>query len=103
MFPYATERLFQSLLVLLILSFAIYALIGLMPGDPIDLMIQSDPNLSQADAQRLKAIHGLNQPLFERYGAWLINAVQGDFGYSRNHSQPVLDVISDRIKLPATG
>ncbi len=97
MFPYATERLFQSLLVLLILSFAIYALIGLMPGDPIDLMIQSDPNLSQADAQRLKAIHGLNQPLFERYGAWLINAVQGDFGYSRNHSQPVLDVISDRI------
>ena len=68
-----------------------------MPGDPIDLMIQSDPNLSQADAQRLKALHGLNQPLFERYGAWLINAVQGDFGYSRNHSQPVLDVISDRI------
>ena len=97
MFPYATERLFQSLLVLLILSFAIYALIGLMPGDPIDLMIQSDPNLSQADAQRLKALHGLNQPLFERYGAWLINAVQGDFGYSRNHSQPVLDVIGDRI------
>jgi len=97
MFRYTAERLFQSLLVLLILSFSVYGLIGLMPGDPIDLMIQSDPNLSQADAHRLKAIHGLDQPLFHRYRAWLGNAVQGDFGYSRNHSQPALDVINERI------
>ena len=97
MFRYTAERIFQSLLVLLVLSFAVYGLIGLMPGDPIDLMIQGDPNLSQADAKRLKAIHGLDRPLVERYGAWLFNAVQGDFGYSRNHSQPALDVISDRI------
>jgi len=97
MFRYTAERIFQSLLVLLVLSFAVYGLIGLMPGDPIDLMIQSDPNLSQADAKRLKAIHGLDQPLIERYGAWLGNAAQGDFGYSRNHSQPALDVIASRI------
>ena len=97
MFRYTAERIFQSLLVLLVLSFAVYGLIGLMPGDPIDLMIRGDPNLSQADAKRLKAIHGLDRPLVERYGAWLFNAVQGDFGYSRNHSQPTLDVISDRI------
>lgn len=97
MFSYTAERIFQSLLVLLVLSFAAYGLIGLMPGDPIDLMIQSDPNLSQADAKRLKAIHGLDRPLIERYGAWLGNAVQGDFGYSRNHSQPAIDVIGSRI------
>ena len=97
MFRYTAERIFQSLLVLLVLSFAVYGLIGLMPGDPIDLMIQSDPNLSQADAKRLKAIHGLDRPLVERYGAWLGNAVQGDFGYSRNHSQPAIDVIGSRI------
>ena len=97
MFRYTAERIFQSLLVLLALSFAVYGLIGLMPGDPIDLMIQGDPNLSRADAKRLKAIHGLDRPLVERYGAWLFNAVQGDFGYSRNYSQPALDVISDRI------
>lgn len=96
-FRYTVERVFQSLLVLLVLSFAVYGLIGLMPGDPIDLMIQSDPNLTAADAQRLKAVHGLDQPLFERYAAWLGNAVQGDFGYSRNHSQPAIDVIGDRI------
>lgn len=97
MIRYAAERISQSFIVLLVLSFAVYGLIGLMPGDPIDLMIQSDPNLTHADAQRLKAIHGLDRPLVERYAAWLGNAVQGDFGYSRNHSQPAIDVIGSRI------
>lgn len=97
MFRYTAARIVQSLIVLLVLSFAVYGLIGLMPGDPIDLMIQSDPNLTPEDAKRLKAIHGLDRPLIERYGAWLGNAVQGDFGYSRNHSQPAIDVLGSRV------
>ncbi len=97
MFRYTAARILQSLMVLLVLSFAVYGLIGLMPGDPIDLMIQSDPNLTTADAKRLKAIHGLDRPLVERYAAWLGNAVQGDFGYSRNHSQAAIDVLRSRI------
>ncbi len=97
MFRYTAARILQSLIVLLILSFAVYGMIGLMPGDPIDLMIQSNPNLTPADAKRLKAIHGLDQPLLERYAAWLGNAVQGDFGYSRNHSMAAIDVVGDRI------
>lgn len=97
MLRYVTGRILESLAVLLVMSFVVYSLIGLMPGDPIDLMIQGDPNLTPADAERLKAIHGLDRPIVERYGAWLTNAVQGDFGYSRNHSAPVLDVVGDRI------
>ena len=97
MVRYTADRIVQSLIVLFVLSFAVYGLIGLMPGDPIDLMIQSDPNLTPEDAKRLKAIHGLDRPLVDRYLAWLGNAVQGDFGYSRNHSQPAIDVIRDRI------
>lgn len=97
MFPYIAGRLFESVLVLLALSFAVYGLIGLMPGDPIDLMIQADPNLTPADAQRLKALHGLDQPILDRYLAWLANAVQGDFGYSRNHGKPAIEVIAGGI------
>ena len=63
-------RLVQAALVLAVMSFIIYALIGLMPGDPIDLMIAADPHLSAADAVRLKALYGLDRPLFERYLAW---------------------------------
>ena len=75
------------------MSFVIYGLIGLMPGDPIDLMINSDPKLTPADAVRLKALYGLDQPIFERYFNWLTAALYGDFGYSRVHSKPVLDIL----------
>ena len=37
-------RLLQAMAVLAIMSFIIYALIGLMPGDPIDLMLSSNPH-----------------------------------------------------------
>ncbi len=97
MFPYVAGRLIESIVVLLAVSFAVYGLIGLMPGDPIDLMIQGDPNLTPADAKRLKALYGLDQPILDRYAAWLGNALRGDFGYSRNHGQPVLDVIGGRV------
>lgn len=91
------RRLAETLLVLLVMSFVIYALIGLMPGDPIDLMIAADPSLTAADAARLKAVYGVDQPLIARYLAWLGDAVQGDFGYARLNGQPVLDVLLPRL------
>ena len=97
MLRYSAGRILESLVVLLVVSFAVYGLIGLMPGDPIDLMIQSDPNLTPADARRLKALHGLDQPIVDRYLAWLGGALRGEFGYSRNHGQLVTDVIGPRI------
>ena len=65
------HRLSETLVVLLLMSFLIYALIALMPGDPIDIMVQSDPNLTPEDAQRLKALFGLDRPIHLRYWAWL--------------------------------
>lgn len=88
------HRLGQTLVVLLIMSFVVYALIGLMPGDPIDLMISANPKMTAEDAARLKALYGLDVPLHERYLAWLTAALQGDFGFSRLYARPVLDVIA---------
>ena len=94
---YLIQRLAESLLVLFVMSFLIYGLIGLMPGDPIDLMISANPDLTPADAQRLRALHGLDRPIAERYWAWLTAAVAGDFGYSRLFAQPVLEVLGPRL------
>ncbi len=91
------RRLVQSLALLFGLSFAIYGLMGLMPGDPIDLMIAADPRITSADAARLKALYGLDRPLFERYGAWLKAALAGDLGYSRLYGRPVLEVMVPRL------
>lgn len=84
------SRLVQSAAVLLIMSFVVYGLMGLMPGDPIDLMIASDPHLNAADAARLKALYGLDKPWTERYVRWLIQVLHGEFGYSRLYAKPVV-------------
>ncbi len=97
MIRYIAQRLTESAVVLLIMSFVIYGLIGLMPGDPIDIMIGADPNLTAADAARLRALYGLDRPLWERYLTWLGGAVQGDFGYSRLHAKPVLEILWPRL------
>jgi peptide/nickel transport system permease protein len=97
MLRFAVIRLTESLIVLLLISFAVYGLIGLMPGDPIDIMVQSDPDLTPADAARLKALYGLDQPVVVRYWNWLGAALQGDFGFSRTHMRPVLEILWPRL------
>jgi peptide/nickel transport system permease protein len=93
MIRYILQRLGESAVVIALISFVIYALIGLMPGDPIDLMINSDPRLTPADAARLRAVYGLDRPLVDRYLSWAAAAIGGDFGNSRLHVRPVLDVM----------
>ena len=90
-------RLLESLIVIIAMSAIVYMLIGLMPGDPIDLMIMSNPDLSPADAAALRAIYGLDVPIWERYASWLQNVLAGDFGYSRTYRQPVPDILLPRL------
>jgi peptide/nickel transport system permease protein len=94
---YLSHRLLEAALVLLAMSLLIYLLLGLMPGDPIDLMASGDPNMTSEDVARLKAVYGLDRPLLERYGHWLGDAVRGDFGFSRLHARPVLEVLLPRL------
>jgi len=94
---YVASRLLQAFLVLFLMSVAIYGLIGLMPGDPIDVMVSANPDLTPADAARLKALYGLDRPLWERYGNWLLAALEGDLGYSRTHARPVLEILWPRL------
>jgi peptide/nickel transport system permease protein len=97
MVRFTAWRLLQSLLVLAVMSFVIYALIGLMPGDPVDQMIAADPKLTSADVAELRARYGLDQPISERYLRWLGDTLQGNFGFSRLHAAPVLSVLSPAL------
>ena len=97
MIRFIINRTCQSLIILLVMSFFIYLLLGLMPGDPIDLLVGSDPTISSDDLQRLKELYDIDKPVLERYLAWITNAVQGDFGYSRLFAQPVMDILSPRL------
>jgi len=72
------SRLLQALLVLLVMSFLVYGLIGLMPANPIELMAAGSPTMTADDIARLKALQGLDQPLVWRWWHWLRAALSGD-------------------------
>ena len=101
MLRYLTGRLAQAVFVIAVMSLVIYALIGLMPGDPVDAMIAADPDLTPADLVRLKALYGLDRPLMERYLNWLGAALAGDFGHSRLFLKPVFDVMAPALATTA--
>jgi peptide/nickel transport system permease protein len=90
-------RLLQAAITLALLSFAAYGLIGLMPGDPIDLAIMGDPRLSAADAAQMRAAFDLDRPLLARYLAWAAKILAGDPGFSRLYARPVAEVIGPAL------
>lgn len=89
----SAAKMASTALSLLIMSFVVFTLIGLMPGDPVDLMIAGNPRMTPEDANRLRALYGLDKPLVERYGNWLLAALAGDLGYSRLFGLPVTEVL----------
>ncbi len=94
---FLVSRLLQALAVLLVMSAVVYGLIGLMPGDPLDIMLSGNPEVTPADIERLREVYGLDEPLPARYGRWLASALEGDLGYSRVHAAPVLEVLLPRL------
>ena len=59
------QRLVESLVVLLIMSFAVYGLMYLMPGDPLDLALASDPRARPEDIEELKGCGYSEDAIFE--------------------------------------
>jgi peptide/nickel transport system permease protein len=93
MIRFLATRSAGALITLLVKSFVIFALIGLMPGDPLDMLSQANPEATPEEITNLRHIYGVDQPLGARYWAWLHQAVQGDFGYSRMQHRPVMEII----------
>ena len=94
---YLAVRLVEMAGMIAAMSLIVYMLIGLMPGDPINMMIAGDPRMTSEDAARLRALYELDKPLLQRYLAWAWQALHGNFGYSRSFGQPVLAVLGPRL------
>jgi peptide/nickel transport system permease protein len=94
---YLASRTVQIALTLAIMSLVVYLLIGLMPGDPIEMMISGNPRMTSEDAKNLRALYGVDKSLIERYLAWAHQALQGNFGFSRSFHRPVMTVLWPRL------
>jgi peptide/nickel transport system permease protein len=90
-------RLIEIAVTLALMSLVVYLLIGLMPGDPINMMIAGDPKMTSEDAARLRALYEVDKPLLQRYLAWATQALHGNLGYSRSFGIPVMTVLGPRL------
>jgi peptide/nickel transport system permease protein len=95
---YIIQRLLLALVVVLGVTFVVFLIIHLVPGDParVILGVQATDENVAALQERL----GLNRPFFVQYGTWLWDILHGDFGRSLITRQPVAPQIAQH--LPAT-
>lgn len=88
------RRCLQTLLVLVLISIAVFSIIRLIPGDPAASMAGHD-----ASAETLRTIReqlGLDKPIYVQYWQWLQQVLSGDLGHSLTSRQPVLQEILPR-------
>ena len=101
MVRFLARRLAGFAAVLLALSFIIFSLLDMVPGDPVKILVGTrrlTPEVRAAITQK----YGLDEPFLIRYWHWLSRALTGDFGDSVRSATPVTDVLAGRVGLTAT-
>ncbi|NLY29629.1 MAG: ABC transporter permease [Firmicutes bacterium] len=99
---YIARRLLAMIPLLLGISFIVFSLLNILPGDPVSIMLSSNPHITP-DAEtiaQLRAQYGLDKPLMTQYMIFLRNLFKGDLGTSVYTQQPVVTAIAERM--PAT-
>lgn len=100
MYQYFARRFLLALLTLLLITFVVYGLIRLMPGDPILMKLEAaspDRPIRIAEIEKMRETFGLNQPWYTAYWHWLGNLLRGNLGDSISRPARVADVIRQRI------
>jgi peptide/nickel transport system permease protein len=95
MLRYAIGRLLLVIPLFLIVSFGVFVLVDLAPGDAAVELAGQGATQEQIEEVRLRL--GMDDPLVVRYIDWLGDAITGDFGTSLTRNQPVSELISSRI------
>ena len=92
------RRLFGAIPVLLGMSFLVFFLMQLAPGDPVTLLLGEDAE--PHEIEEVTREWGLDQPIIVQYWQFVSQAVQGNFGESMRYGEPVVTLVAER--LPAT-
>jgi len=98
MYQYIIRRLLLLIPVLIGITILIF-LLTRIGGDPAAAYIT--PRMTHEQIEKVKEIHGFNQPVYVQYLYYMGDILRGDWGISKAHQDmPVLDVI--KLRLPAT-
>jgi peptide/nickel transport system permease protein len=94
---FLVRRSLQSVLALFIVSLIVFVgVYGI--GNPVELLVS--PDATPEEVRRITGVLGLDRPMWEQYGLFIIGALHGDLGNSFVYNQPAISLIIER--LPAT-
>ncbi len=98
---YITKRLTLALFTLLMITFVVFFVIQLPPGDFVDSlvtdMIAQGETVTEADIANLRAMYKVDRPFMVQYVDWLGGIVTGDWGTSFYYNQTVLAKIGETL------
>ncbi|MCM6772624.1 ABC transporter permease [Nocardia sp. CDC159] len=99
---YAIVRVLQAVAVLWAAFTVSFAVLYLLPGDPVELAANATPGtpVDPAAIAEMRARYGLDQPVWQQYWTALAHAVRGDLGRSIGTGQSVTGAIG--AALPST-
>ena len=95
MFAFLVKRLLMLIPVFIAVSLVIFMLVRLVPGDPIDNMLQVGSSPEQKSA--LIALYGLDKPVVAQYFVWFQKMAKGDLGEAIVLRQPVSTLIAENL------
>ncbi len=98
MLSHLTRRILISIPTLILISIFVFALQKMLPGDPVLALAGEDRDPEMLN--RLREVYHLNDPIWQQYFHWAMNALRGDFGTSIRTGLPVSEMILQ--KLPVT-
>ncbi|HXH12139.1 MAG TPA: ABC transporter permease [Alphaproteobacteria bacterium] len=93
MTAFVLRRVGQTIVVLAIASIIVFALMRMIPGDPIQIIMGGEYS-PEAEAQLRRQL-GLDRSIIEQYFIWIANVLRGEFGYSYLNHTPVSELLWD--------
>lgn len=87
----------QGVLLVVAVSIAVFLLLQLMPGDPIDSLVSEQ--VSDEKKEMLREEWGLNDPLPVQYWRWASRALRGDLGTSLNTNLDIRETLKNRMPI----
>ena len=95
---YITRRLLLMIPVLIGISMIIFLLINMAPGDPYSRLIETNPEITAEDYQRMLDAIGYNDPIPLKYAKWVRQVLTGNLGYSIADNQPIGQMLVRRMQ-----
>ena len=96
---YITRRVLHGLLVLWLVSLAIFSLVRILPGDAVIMQLDQAAAPTPEALKRARQELGLERPFLAQYRTWITGVVQGDLGRSLITRRPVTQELMKRINL----